>query len=60
MNKLTLQEKVEIFVRENKILKKDFAKSIGVTPVKLSHWLKGHVLFNRSTLEKIVAKMDNE
>lgn len=60
-NELTLQEKVELFVRENKILKKDFAKSIGITPVKLSHWLKGHILLNRQTLERVVVMLnDNE
>lgn len=57
-NKLALQEKVELFVKENKILKRDFAKSIGITPVKLSHWLKGHILLNRQILERIVVMLD--
>ena len=37
----TWQEEVEAFVKEKKILKKDLAEAIGVTPVKLSHWLHG-------------------
>ena len=54
MTDLTLQERVELYVRNNKILKKDFADSIGISPVKLSHWLKGRVLLNRRTLEKVI------
>lgn len=49
-----LQKEVEKYVKENKILKKDFASSIGVSPVMLSHWLKGRVKFSNYTLDKIV------
>lgn len=58
MTDLTLQEQVEIFVKKQKILKKDFAESIGISPIKLSHWLKGRVLLSRRTLEKVVAILD--
>ena len=60
MSDIPLQEKVEIFVKEQKILKRDFAKTIGVTPIKLSHWLKGRVLFDRRTLEKVVAVLNKD
>lgn len=49
----TLQHEVELYCKQNKILKRDFAASIGITPVKLSHWLSGRVLFDRTTLGKI-------
>lgn len=60
MTDFSLQKEVEIFVKENKILKKDFAHKIGIPPVKLSHWLKGRVSFDRKTLEKIIAELDND
>lgn len=59
MTDFSLQEEVEIFVKEHNILKKDFARKIGVSPVKLSHWLKGRVFFNRITLERVVAELDS-
>ena len=58
MAEFTLQDEVETFVKKNKILKKDFAKKIGVSPVMLSHWLKGRVCFPKNTLEKIIAEID--
>lgn len=58
MNKNSLQQEVESFVKSNKILKKDFAEKIGVSPVMLSHWLKGRVNFKKNTLEKIIAEID--
>ena len=58
MNENSLQQEVESFVKMNKILKKDFAEKIGVSPVMLSHWLKGRVNFKKSTLEKIIAEID--
>ena len=60
MSDTLLQEEVERFVKEHNILKKDFAAKIGVSPVKLSHWLKGRVAFNRITLEKIIAILDSQ
>ncbi len=53
MTDVFLQSQVEKYVKENKILKKDFAKRIGVSQVRLSHWLKGKILFNSIILEKI-------
>jgi len=58
MTETLLQVEVEAFVKSRKILKKDFAKMIEVTPVMLSHWLKGRVTFNRATLQRIVALLD--
>ncbi|MCH5300218.1 MAG: helix-turn-helix transcriptional regulator [Ruminococcus sp.] len=58
MTDISLQEEVEIFVKSRKMLKKDFADKIGITPVMLSHWLKGRVSLNRKTLEKIVTEID--
>lgn len=58
MSDISLQSEVEIFVQDRKILKKDFAKTIGITPVKLSHWLKGRVALDRKTLEKIIAVLE--
>ena len=60
MTDLTLQHQVEIFLKKQKILKKDFANSIGISPVKLSHWLKGRVLLNRITLEKVIAVLNKD
>lgn len=60
MSYTLLQEEVERFVKEHNILKKDLAAKIGVSPVKLSHWLKGRVAFNRITLEKIIAILDSQ
>lgn len=60
MSDTLLQEEVERFVKEHKILKKDFAAKIGVSPVKLSHWLNGRMAFNRITLEKIIAIIDSQ
>ncbi len=56
----SLQLEVEKFVKVHKILKRDFAEMIGVSPVMLSHWLKGRVNFKRSTLEKIISVIDKE
>lgn len=58
MTDFSLQNEVENFVKTHKILKKDFASRIGVSPVMLSHWLKGRVCFKKNTLEKIVAEID--
>lgn len=60
MSDTLLQQEVERFVKEHNILKKDFAAKIGVSPVKLTHWLKGRVAFNRITLEKIIAILDSQ
>lgn len=54
----TLQDEVENYVRVQKILKKDFAETIGTSPAMLSHWLKGRVRFKRNTLERIKAELD--
>ena len=59
MSDLSLQEEVEIFIRQTKILKKDFAAKIGISPVKFSHWLNGRTSLNIRTLSKIVAEIDN-
>lgn len=53
-NDNTLQTKVQIFLKDRKILKKDFAVTIGITPVKLSHWLNGRVCLDLKTNEKIL------
>ena len=55
----TLQGKVEDFVKNRKILKKDFAKEIGVSPVQLSHWLKGRIALNKKTIDKVVSILDH-
>lgn len=55
----TLQHEVELYCKQNKILKRDFAASIGITPVKLSHWLSGRVLFDRTTLKRITKIINN-
>lgn len=60
MSDTLLQEEVEKFVKEHNILKKDFAAKIGVSPGKLSHWLKGRTMFNRIVLEKILVILDSE
>lgn len=60
MSDTLLQEEVERFVKKQKMQKKVFAAKIGVSPVKLSHWLKGRVAFNRITLEKIIAILDSQ
>jgi len=60
MSDTLLQEEVERFVKEQKMQKKVFAAKIGVSPVKLTHWLKGRVAFNRITLEKIIAILDGQ
>lgn len=54
----SLQREVEVFVKQRGILKKDFAREIGVTPVNLSHWLKGRITFNKQVLEKITSALD--
>lgn len=59
MTDISLQEKVELFVKSRKVLKKDFAAKIGITPTMLSHWLKGRVVLNERTLMKIVAEIEN-
>lgn len=60
VDELTLQERVKIFVAKNKILKKDFARAIGITPAKFSHWLKGRLILNRLTIEKILSILECE
>lgn len=59
MTDVSLQERVELFAKERKVLKKDFARKIGITPTMLSHWLKGRVVLNDRTLVKIVAELNN-
>lgn len=54
----SLQREVEVFVKQRGIFKKDFAREIGVTPVNLSHWLKGRITFNKQVLEKITSALD--
>lgn len=54
----SLQREVEVFVKQRGILKKDFAREIGVTPVNLSHWLKGRITFKKQLLEKITSALD--
>lgn len=54
----SLQREVEVFVKQRGILKKDFAREIGVTPVNLSHWLKGRITFNKQVLQKITSALD--
>lgn len=51
----SMQEAVNKYCAENKVLKKDFAKKIGVTPTKLSHWLSGRTRFSIQTLERVRA-----
>lgn len=58
MTEAYLQGEVEQYIKIHKILKKDFAAKIGVTPVMLSHWLKGRTAFKRSVLERIIAVLD--
>lgn len=60
MTGFSLQEEVRIFVQKNKILKMDFAKLIGITPVKLSHWLGGHTSLDMKTLERVMAILDGD
>ena len=50
-----MQDAVVKYCKERKILKKDFAEKIGVSPAKLSHWLAGRTRFSLSTLEKVKA-----
>lgn len=50
-----MQDAVERYCKERKVKKKDFAKKIGVTPAKLSHWLAGRTRFSVLILEKIQA-----
>lgn len=52
-----LQDELEDYLKSNKILKKDFAKKIGISPAMLSHWLKGRVAFKNTLLEKIIAEI---
>ena len=56
----SLQVAVERYCKENKVKKKDFAEKIGVTPVKLSHWLAGRTGFTISTLEYIKTLLNAE
>lgn len=58
MERPSLQDEVEAFVKEDGILKKDLAARIGVSPSMLSHWLKGRVSFKKNTLEKIISEID--
>lgn len=50
MAEVTLQEKVESFLKIKKMKKKDFAQKIGVSNVVLSHWLHGRVRFDHTTI----------
>ncbi len=58
MTDISLQQKVEDFVKSRKLLKRDFAAKIGINPIMLSHWLKGRVSLSRRVLEKIIAELD--
>ena len=51
----SMQDAVNQYCKKNKILKKDFAQKIGVTPAKLSHWLAGRTRFSIQTLERVRA-----
>lgn len=51
----SMQDAVNQYCKKNKILKKDFAQKIGVTPAKLSHWLAGRTRFSVQTLERVKA-----
>lgn len=53
----TLQNEVIDYLVSHKILKKDFAVRIGITPVMLSHWLSGRCSLRRETLEKILSQI---
>lgn len=50
MAEVTLQQKVESFLKMKKMKKKDFAREIGVSNVVLSHWLHGRVRFDHNTI----------
>ena len=54
-----LQDAVDKYCQERKILKKDFAEKIGVSPAKLSHWLAGRTRFSLSTLERVKALIND-
>lgn len=60
MTDFIFQKEVEQFIREKKILKKDFAAKIGITPVKFSHWLKGRVALPRRTLELVLSELEEQ
>lgn len=51
----TLQKEVADYLLSHKILKKDFAARIGITPVMLSHWLSGRCSLRREVLERIIS-----
>ena len=51
----TLQKEVADYLLSHKILKKDFAARIGITPVMLSHWLNGRCSLRREILERIIS-----
>lgn len=53
----TLQKEVADYLLSHKILKKDFAARIGITPVMLSHWLSGRCSLRREVLEIIVSQI---
>lgn len=53
----TLQKEVADYLLSAKILKKDFAARIGITPVMLSHWLSGRCSLRREVLEIIVSQI---
>lgn len=59
MTDFIFQEEVEKYIKSKKILKKDFATKIGITPVKLSHWLKRRVALPRKTLELILQELES-
>ena len=59
MTDFIFQEEVEKYIKSKKILKKDFEAKIGITPVKLSHWLKGRVALPRKTLELILQELES-
>lgn len=50
---IIMQNKVEEYLKANKIKKKDFAAEIGVSNVMFSHWLHGRVLFNKATIDNM-------
>lgn len=58
MTDFSLQNDVEKYVKDRKILKKDFAEKIGISPAQLSHWLKGRVCFPKNILEKIISEIE--
>jgi len=52
---MNLQEQTLAYLSQAKILKKDFAKEIGISHIKLSHWFSGNVILDKVTIERIKA-----